>query len=51
MSDKYKTAEDQYADCDVCGERYWGEARQRWLKLHWNGNVLQEICYTHKDGK
>lgn len=25
---------DQYADCYICGERYWGEARGRYLVVH-----------------
>lgn len=25
-------ADDQYADCDVCSERYWGAAAARYLR-------------------
>lgn len=53
MSQKYKTEEDQYADCDVCGERYSGQARNRYLRITItdDGLDLQTVCCKAKESK
>lgn len=53
MSDRHKTAEGQYEDCDTCGERYWGDTRRRYLSITLtdDGLDLQAVCCEPKKGK
>ena len=43
--ERYLTTDDQYADCDVCGERFHGETRRRYLMpLEIDGELVEACC-------
>lgn len=45
---------EKYIDCDWCGERFHGEAIQRWIRTVTVGDELADLCEgcqrTHEAG-
>ena len=43
--ERYLTTDDHYADCDLCGERFYGEARRRYLiPFEIDGELIEACC-------